>query len=247
MTKKFVRLAFQRSRSIQPQVHTRTGTIDVLDTDKEIKMAQSGFPSPFPLAGGELPWPSRAVPKLIQLPQLTSVLISTTESGFGVYGWLKSISRGGITALTSFSVPIRCPLQITVAGCLPVSGEAAYSMKRSRVHQTGVSFPSQRNPDLKVGVPATIHTLDAPFAGGTASVLDVGNNKISILIKAAIHAGSWARIETNSWILFGVVKNSVPMGMMSRLLDIHLEAAFHASRADGSEVAAEPVDGTVAE
>jgi hypothetical protein len=246
VTKTFVRLVSKQSRSVQSGVRQGAGTIDVFHLDQEIQKSQDSSACSLPSGGAELPWPSRAVPKLIQLPHLTSVLISA-DSGLGIYAWLRSVSRGGIMALSSFSVPVRRPLEITIAGCLPVKGEAVYARRRSTVHQIGIAFSSWRNPNVPIGTAAAVHALDAPFTSGRGSILDIASSTISILCKAAISPGAWVRIEARRWILFGVVKDLVPISMMGRCLEIHLEAAFHANQADRRRVADVPADSIVAE
>jgi hypothetical protein len=68
--------------------------------------------------------------------------------------------------------------------------------------------------------------MEPPFAVGRGSILDVRASSVSVFGKVAIVAGSWVRIESSGWVLFGVVKDLVPTSMIGRYLEIHLEAAF---------------------
>lgn len=229
VTKTFVRSVSKKSRFIEPGGGRGMGNIDVLHFEQEINASQHGSPSSARPNVVELPWPSRTVPNLIQLPQLTSILISRESSAFRMYGWLTSVSRGGIVALTSLSIPIREPLEIAIAGCRPVRGHALYCLKRPTVRQSGIVFSSWRNPKILIGDAATLHSLDAPFTEGRGNVLDVASNRVSILCKAEVPPGVWVRIETGGWILFGVVRDLVPISAIGRCLEIYVEAAFQSA------------------
>ena len=242
VTKTFVRSVSKKSRVIQRGVHSGMGTIDVLRFEQEINASQQGVPSSFGSKVVKMPWPSRAIPSLIQLPNLTSVLIRSESEEFRVYGWLKSLSRGGILALTSLPVPVRHPLEIAIAGCVPVKGHALYCLKRATVRQTGIVLSSWRNPGIHIGAAATLHSLDAPFIEGRGNVLDVASNTASILCKAEVSPGTWVRIETEGWVLFGVVRDLVPISAVGRCLEIYVEAAFQADKREKPEPAAPAED-----
>lgn len=117
-----------------------------------------------------------------------------------------------------------------------------YSLKRSTVRQIGLVFSSWRNPKIQIGSTATLHTLDAPFAEGRGNVLDVQSNTISILSKAEASPGVWVRIEASGWILFGVVRDLVPISMVGRCLEIYVEAAFQADSRERPQRAAVATD-----
>ena len=170
---------------------------------------------------------ARYNPRVQRPTQYTRVKIAN-PAGFGVFGLLKSVSRGVIQVLTTIHVPIRCPIQITIAGCRPASAEAFYSLQRSSVCHVGVVVSTRRKPTLLVGELAVIQDLEPPFDGGRGIVVDVGNSAISIFCKTEIESGAWVRIESNGWILFGVVREVEPTNMLGRRLQIHLEAAFPA-------------------
>ena len=148
-------------------------------------------------------------PRLNRPTQYTRVKI-VNPPGFGAFGLLKSVSRGVIQVLTTIHVPIRCPLEIFIAGCRPARGEAFYSLQRSSVCHVGIVFSSRRRPTLLVGAVAAIRDLEPPFDGGRGIVVHVGNSTISIFCKTEIEPGAWIRLETNGWILFGVVRGVRP-------------------------------------
>ena len=177
----------------------------------------------------------RATTRVIHAPRFTRVFISS-RTGFSVHGIVRSVSRAGIQILTPVPVPIRCPLDIAIVGCRPIAGEALYCIKRAPVHRVGIVLSSQHKPSLEVGSVADICSLDPPFTVGRGSILAVRGSRASIFSKAAIPPGSWVRIESSTWILFGVVKDMVPTGMVGRYLEVHLEAAFPGDPAEPEDV-----------
>jgi hypothetical protein len=207
-------------------------TIDVLQTMTEQRPSRNDpdFPLDLVLSSPTSRSLSQANADLIRPTRFTRVQISS-PAGFGMFGVLKSVARGGIQVLTTISVPIRCPLEVTLEGCYPASGEAFYSIKRSSVCQVGIVFSARQKPCVAVGSVANIYDLQAPFTACRGSILDVGSTSLSILCKTAIPPGAWVRLESNGWILFGVVKDVVPTSMVSRCVEIHLEAGFAADLA----------------
>jgi hypothetical protein len=161
-------------------------------------------------------------------PQQSMKVRISSPSGQRVYGLLKSVSRGGAQVVTRVAVPIRCPLEITIAGCLPSAGEVFYCLRRSGVYQLGIVFRFRQKPDIALGAVATIRGLDPPYEQGRGNVLDVSGSSVTILCKTWVAAGARIRLESGRWILFGVVKNVIPTSMVGRCVDIHLEAAFPA-------------------
>lgn len=157
--------------------------------------------------------------------QFTRVRIAST-SGIRVFGVLRETVRGRIQVLTTIPVPVRCPLEITLEGCQPATGEAFYSIKRSSVFLIGIVFASCPKPSCTVGSVATIRDLESPFATCCGRILNVGNTSLSVLYKTAFPPGAWVRLEWSNWILFGVVRYAVPAGTAGRCVCVHLEAAF---------------------
>jgi hypothetical protein len=149
-------------------------------------------------------------------------------SGLRVHGLLKSVSRGGAQVVTRAAVPIRCPLEIAIAGCRPSGGEVFYCLRRSGVFQLGIVFPFRQKPNIALGAVATLRGLESPYEQGRGNVLDVGGSSVTVLCKTWVAAGARIRLESGRWILFGVVKNVIPTSMVGRCVDIHLEAAFPA-------------------
>jgi len=164
----------------------------------------------------------------VRAEQLIGVRILSASHNLRMSGSLKSISRGGVQVLTPRAVPIRCPLRIAIAGCRPLEGEALYCLKRSTLYQVGMVFSSRQRPGIALGDMATIDTLDSPFVKGRGSILDIGHTSVSILCKTALAPEERVRLESSGWVLFGVVKNAVATSMVSRCLEIHLQAAFPA-------------------
>jgi hypothetical protein len=211
------------------------GTIDTLPP---VTMLEAEFREEAPklasvFVQSSKPSSSRAKPGMAQASPLARVQIST-PAGPSVQGVLKSISRGGIQIVTSIPVPTRCPLQIAIAGCRPIAGEALYSLQRSAVHRVGIVFTSRQKPIISVGAPAQLHSLEPPFRAGRGNVVDLGSSSVSIFGKTTVFPGVWIRVESGGWILFGVVKDLVPTGLVGRCLEVHLEAAFPADESNGA-------------
>jgi hypothetical protein len=117
------------------------GTIDILQPALEIES-----PSEEPGQVSEIrtrlfeqrkPVSAGAATTEIYAPEFIRVFISSA-TGFSVHGLLRSVSRGGIQIFTPVPVPTRCPLQIAIAGCLPIAGEALYCTKRMPVYRVGI-------------------------------------------------------------------------------------------------------------
>ena len=158
-------------------------------------------------------------------PEFIRVFIST-ESGFSVHGLLRSVSRGGIQVFSPVPIPTRSPLEITIAGCLPIAGEALYCTKRMPVYRVGIALSLRNRPTLPVGAVASVRCLVPPYTAGRGSVLEMRGTSASIFTKTGMLPGSWVRVESGGWVLFGVVKDMVPTSMIGRYLEIHLEAAL---------------------
>jgi hypothetical protein len=179
--------------------------------------------------------------RVIWPQQFAKVQISI-PSGLRVHGLLRSVSRGGVQILTRAAAPIRCPLMITITGCRPLNGEAFYCLKRSAVYQLGIVFPGRQKPNIALGAVATIRQLEEPFDQGRGNILDVGGSSITILCKTWVAAGARIRVESGGWVLFGVVKNVIANSMISRCVEIHLEAAFPARPEDSHATESFPLD-----
>lgn len=162
---------------------------------------------------------------IVQPPQVRRVYLSSS-TGFAGHALLRSVSRIGIQVLAPVPVPIRCDLQVTIAGCRPTFGEAFYCRKQSSVHKVGIVFGSIPKPAVLTGAVADIQMLDAPLSVGRGNVVEVGRSSLSILGKTSIPTGAWVRIESNGWIMFGVVRDHIATSMKSGYLQIHLQAAF---------------------
>jgi hypothetical protein len=179
--------------------------------------------------------PSRAFlrsrPGLIRPKQFARVRI-TGSAGLDVHALLNSVSRSGIQVMTPREVPIRCPLEITLAGCRPFEGEAFYCIKRSTVFKAGIVFSSTQKPNVVPGTVATAYCLEAPIVECRGSILDVAGSTASILCKTPFASGSRVRLESNGWVLFGVVRDVIPTSMIGRRMEVHLEAAFPAQQDD---------------
>jgi hypothetical protein len=70
--------------------------------------------------------------------------------------------------------------------------------------------------------------IEAPLTVGRGNIVEMGRSSLSILGKTAIPVGAWVRIESNGWILFGVVRDRISTSMKGGYLQIHLQAAFPA-------------------
>ena len=175
-------------------------------------------------------------------PQQFGKVQISLPSELRVHGLLQSVSRGGAQIVTRAAVPIRCPLKITITGCRPLTGEAFYCLKRSAVYQLGIVFPGRQKPNIVLGAVATIRRLETPFDLGRGNILDVGASSITILCKAWVAPGARIRVESGGWVLFGAVKNVIQTSMVSRCVEIHLEAAFPAHLEDARATKSFPLD-----
>jgi hypothetical protein len=195
----------------------------VAETRERSRRRDRGVPSTLALhpEPASSPSPSRMI-----RPTLFSVRISSAS--FVAAGVLKSVARGIIQVLTTAAVPVRCPLQIAIAGCRPTSGEAIYSLRGPSGCQVGIVLPSHPKPALEPGTPAIIHDLEAPYTGHDGTVLNVRNNRLSILSETNVALGGWVRVELADWVLFGVVREVMCAATTGRWLEIHLHAAFAA-------------------
>jgi hypothetical protein len=204
------------------------GSVDVLETAAETRERVSrhdpGVPSNLALRPMPATYPAPSC--TIRPAQVTSVRISS--QGFATLGVLKSVARGVIQVLTSTSVPVRLPLQIAIAGCRAMIGEAAYSLRGSLVFQVGMVFSSGEKPEVDPGATATIHDLEPPYGSHGGTVLCLRNTVLLISSRTAIALGAWVRVELADWVLFGMVKEIVRATASGRWLEIHLHAAFAA-------------------
>jgi len=215
------------------------GTLDVLplaneasgDEDRDVQLAFIQQPRHAPV---------RARVNVIRAHRFTGVHISS-PTGLSVDGLVRSVSRGGVQISTSARVPIRCALEMGIAGCQPIAGEALYCIKRGALHRVGIVFSCRYKPLLRCGAVANLRSLESPFAIGRASILEVRGSGVSMFGKAVMNPGSWVRIDSSGWILFGVVKELVPTGMRGHYLEIHLEAAFPADTTDQTAAAETPL------
>jgi hypothetical protein len=208
-------------------VHVLTVPDQCLDTEPPDLMEQ-------------VPLPTRlADSAVIEAPPFTRVYISSPSS-FGVHGLLKCAPRGTLQIITPVSVPIRCTVKITIAGCRAVCGEVFFCIKRGTVYQVGLDCCSSYEPDVAVGGLAIINALEEPFTVTRGHVLDVGGSALSILCKTMLVPGTWVRVESNGWILFGQVERVVAISMVACCLSVHLEAAFPAD-STSPEPAAPPL------
>jgi len=189
---------------------------------------------------GEEPGSHEEAKETVRAEGLIGVQISIPSHGLRVHGSLKSISRGGVQVTTPLAVPIRCPLRISIAGCRPVVGEALYCLKRAMLYQVGMVFSSRQKPSITLGDMATIDTLEPPFVTGRGSILDIGSSSVSILCKTAIAPEERVRLESSGWVLFGVVQDMVATSMVSRCLEVHLQAAFPAESSHRAALAVMP-------
>lgn len=183
-----------------------------------------------------VPWHSlsQTTGRDIKPTRFTRVRIAS-KSGARVFGVLRAAGRGGIQVLTTIPVPVRCPLEITLEGCQPATGEAFYCIKRSSLFLVGIVLSSRQKPSCNVGSVATICNLEAPLANCRGSILDIGINSLSVLCKTAFQPGAWVRLESRGWILFGTVRDVVPTGTAAHSILVCLEAAFRADARSGKD------------
>jgi hypothetical protein len=179
------------------------------------------------LALTEEPMPSRNISQadFFRACPHTKVQI-VSSSGFGVFGILKSIARGGMQVFTTIVVPIHSPLEVTISGCLPISGEAYYSIKRHSFCQVGIVFSDRHMPKLLASAPVTVSDVASPFDQGSGTVVEIVNSSLSVVSEIAVAPESWVRVETNGWVLFGVIRDCVPLSAGRQRLRIHLAAAL---------------------
>ena len=208
------------------------GSSNVLETVAEARERLSrhdpGVPSK--LAWSPEPVNSSAPSVRIQSAHLTGVRIS--REGFCVLGKVKSVARGIVEVLTPTVVPVRRPLELTIAGCRPTHCEAVYSLPAASVCKVGIVFSSGRKPDVEPGTSATIHDLEPHCSSHGGTVLGVRNTDLSMFSKTTISVGAWVRVELEDWVLFGKVKDAVSATASGRLLGVHLHAAFAADSSD---------------
>jgi hypothetical protein len=153
-------------------------------------------------------------------------------NGQRVDGLLKSISRAGLQVLLPLSLPIGGIVEVTIARCRSIFGEALYCVKRSGIYQIDIVFSSRHKPEIPVGGLAVIQSLDEPFTLTRGNVLDIGSTRLSIFCKTRLVEGVWVRVEANGWILFGLVDAVIATSMKACSVDIRLEAAFLAASED---------------
>jgi hypothetical protein len=166
----------------------------------------------------------------VEAPPLIQVQISSPSEA-EVHGLLKSVCYGGLQVLTPISVPLRCPVQVTIAGCRTIQGEVSYCVKRSSVYQAGIVLSCHHQPDIAIGGLAVINSLVEPFMVARGHILDIGSSSLWILCEAMLAPGAWIRVKSNGWILFGKMESILGIGMAAWCVGVHLEAAF---RADSS-------------
>jgi hypothetical protein len=171
--------------------------------------------------------PGLVQPEGAEAPWLSQVYISGAD-GLGVHGLLKSISRGGLQALTSIPVPVRTQVLITISGCCTVPAEVFYCVKKTTAYQVGIVFSTRHKPEVVVGAFASIRNLEDPSLTTRGHIMDVASSSLSILCKTALRPGAWVRVESNGWIMFGEVEGVVPSSMVASCVGIHLDAAFRA-------------------
>jgi hypothetical protein len=154
-------------------------------------------------------------------------------NGQRIEGLLKSITRAGLQVLLPISLPIGGIVEVTIAHCRPIFGEALYCVKRSGIYQIDIVFAARHKPEIPVGSLAVIQSLDEPFTLTRGNVLDIGSTRLSIFCKTRLVEGVWVRVEANGWILFGLVEAVIATSMKACSVDIRLEAAFIAAPKDG--------------
>jgi hypothetical protein len=145
-----------------------------------------------------------------------------------VHGLLMSVCYGGLQVLTPISVPLRCSVQVTIAGCRAIRGEASYCVKRSSVYQVGIVLSCHHQPYIAIGGLAVINSLEEPFTVTRGHILDIGSSSLWILCEAMLAPGAWIRVKSNGWILFGKMESVLGIGMAAWCVGVHLEAAFRA-------------------
>jgi hypothetical protein len=165
---------------------------------------------------------------VVEAPPFIQAYISS-PSGFGVHGLLKSVSRGCLQLLTPISLPLRCAVQVTIAGCRTVRGQVFCCVKKGTVHQVGIVFSCRHKPDIAVGGLAILNALEEPFTVTRGHLLDIGLGSLSILCKTMLAPGAWVRIESNGWILFGEMESVVAISMVACCVGVRLEAALPAA------------------
>jgi hypothetical protein len=174
---------------------------------------------------------ARLAEAVLRIPPFIQVSCSS-PSGFLVRGLLKSISRTGLQVLLPLSLPIGGIVEVTIAHCRAIFGEALYCVKRSGIYQIDIVFTSRHKPEIPVGSVAVIQSLDEPFTLTRGNVVDVGSTRLSIICKTRLVEGAWVRVEANGWILFGLVEAVIATSMLACCVDIRLEAAFPAASTD---------------
>jgi hypothetical protein len=171
--------------------------------------------------------PSRFAHHAVEAPRLIRVYISG-ESGLGVNGLLKSISRGGLQVLTPIPVPVRSAVLVTIAGCCTIPAEVFYCVKKSPAFQVGIVFSTRQKPEIAVGAFAVIRELEEPFTVTRGHLMDVESSSLTMLCKTKLTPKTWVRVESNGWVIFGKVEGVVVSGMAASCVEIHLDAAFPA-------------------
>src|ERR1700734_2066363 len=171
---------------------------------------------------------------VVEAPPLLQDQISS-PSGARVHGLLKSVCYGGLEVLSPISVPLRCSVEVTIAGCRAGPGEVSYCVKRSTVYQAGIVLSRHRQPDIAIGGSAIINSLDEPFTVTRGHVLDTGSSSLWMLCGTMLSPGAWVRVESNGWILFARTESILGIGMAAWCVGVHLEAAFRAQ--SGASVA----------
>ena len=174
---------------------------------------------------------TRLAEAVLRIPPFIQVYCAS-PTGLRVHGLLRSVSRTGVQVLLPVALPLGGIVQITIAHCRAMFGEAFSRVKRSGVYQMGIVFISRHNPEISAGSVAVIKSLDEPFTLTRGNVLDAGSTRLSIICKTRLLEGAWVRVETSGWILFGLVEAVVATGMVACCVDVRLEAAFPAASAD---------------
>jgi len=173
---------------------------------------------------------TRLAEAVLRIPPFIHVYCASP--GLRVHGLLRSVSRTGLQVLLPVPLPLGDIVQVSIAHCRAIFGEAFCCIKRSGIYQMDIVFLSRPKPEISVGSVAVIKSLDQPFTVTRGNVLDAGSTRLSIFCKTRLVEGTWVRVEASGWILFGLVEAVIATSMLACCVDIRLEAAFPAASTD---------------
>jgi len=187
---------------------------------------------------------ARLAEAVLRIPPYIQVYCSS-PTGLDVHGLLRSVCRTGLQVLVPVSLPLRDILQVTVAHCSAVSGVAVRCVARSSVYQVDIAFSSLHIPEISIGSPAVVQSLDEPATVTRCTVRQVGSTHCSIFCKTSLAPGIWVRVEASGWILFGLVEGVVSTNGPAGCVNVRLQAALPAAATDRGEAKSEDCENSL--